>query len=163
DFLNKVTEPYLVILNSLPKIALGPIIIIWCGAGYNAIIAMTVLICIITTIITVQDAFLSVPQEKIQLLRGMGASKLDIFKKLIFKASLPTTITMLKINVGLSFVGSIMGEYLVSRFGLGYLIVYGGQVFKLDLVLACTIVLMILAGIIYYLVSLLERLVIRYK
>lgn len=163
DFLNKVTEPYLVILNSLPKIALGPIIVIWFGSGYNSIIVMTVLICIITTIITVQNAFLAVPQEKIQLMRGMGASKLDIFNKLIFKASLPTTITMLKINVGLSFVGSIMGEYLVSRFGLGYLIVYGGQVFKLDLVLACTIILMVLAGIIYFLVSLLERLVIRYK
>ena len=163
DKLFKITEPYLVVLNSLPKIALGPILIIWCGAGYNSIIAMTVLICVIITIITVQNAFLAVPQEQISMMQGMGASRLTIFRKLIFQASLPTTISMLKINVGLSFVGSIMGEYLVSKAGIGYLIVYGSQVFDLDLVMACTVILLILAGLIYYLVSLLEKFAIRYK
>lgn len=160
---NAVAEPYLVVLNSLPKIALGPIIIIWFGAGMNAIIAMTVLICIIITIITVQNAFYSTPEEMIKLLRGMGANKINIFRKLVFPYSLPTIISMLKINVGLSFVGSIMGEYLVSRAGLGYLIVYGGQIFDLDLVLACTVILMLLAGLIYYAVSLLEKCVITRK
>ena len=161
--LMQITEPYLVVLNSLPKIALGPILIIWCGAGYNSIIAMTVLICVIITIITVQNAFLAVPQEQISMMQGMGANRLTIFSKLIFQASLPTTISMLKINVGLSFVGSIMGEYLVSKAGIGYLIVYGSQVFDLDLVMACTVILLILAGLIYYLVSLLEKFTIRYK
>ena len=161
--LKKISEPYLVVLNSLPKIALGPILIIWFGAGYNSIIAMTVLICVIITIITVQNAFLAVPQEQISMMQGMGASRLTIFRKLIFQASLPTTISMLKINVGLSFVGSIMGEYLVSKAGIGFLIVYGSQIFDLDLVMTCTVILLILAGLIYYGVSLLEKFSIRYK
>ncbi len=162
DITAKIAEPYLVILNSLPKIALGPIIIIWFGPNYNAIICMTVLICIIITVITVENAFKATDPDKIQLLRGMGANKLTVFTKLVFPSSLKTIISMLKINVGLSFVGSIMGEYLVSRAGIGHLIVYGGQVFNLDLVLTCTIILMFMSGVIYYAVSLLEKLVVRF-
>lgn len=163
DFFKEVAEPYLVVLNSLPKIALGPILIVWCGIGYKPIIAMTVLICVIITNISVLSAFAETDGDKIYLLRAMKARKITIFFKLVFPSSLPAIISMLKINVGLAFVGSIMGEYLVSREGLGYLIVYGGQVFKLDLVMAATVILLFLAGIIYYLVSLLEKLVIRYR
>lgn len=162
-FFKEVSQVYLVVLNSLPKIALGPILIVWFGIGKNAIIAMTVLICVIITNLTVLSAFLETDNDKVYLLQAMGAKKITIFLKLVFPSSLPTIISMLKINVGLSFVGSIMGEYLVSREGLGYLIVYGGQVFKLDLVMASTIILLILAGGIYFLVSLLEKLTIKYK
>lgn len=162
-FFKDVAEPYLVVLNSLPKIALGPILIVWCGIGYKPIIAMTVLICVIITNITALAAFCETDGDKIYLLQAMNAKKLTIFFKLVLPSSLPSLISMLKINVGLSFVGSIMGEYLVSREGLGYLIVYGGQVFKLDLVMAATVILLFLAGVVYYLVSLLERLVIRYR
>lgn len=162
-FFKDVAEPYLVVLNSLPKIALGPILIVWCGIGYKPIIAMTVLICVIITNITVLSAFCETDGDKIYLLRAMNAKKITIFFKLVLPSSLPSIISMLKINVGLSFVGSIMGEYLVSREGLGYLIVYGGQVFKLDLVMAATVILLVLAGVIYYLVSLLEKLVIKYR
>lgn len=162
-FFKDVAEPYLVVLNSLPKIALGPILIVWCGIGYKPIIAMTVLICVIITNITALAAFCETDGDKIYLLQAMNAKKLTIFFKLVLPSSLPALISMLKINVGLSFVGSIMGEYLVSREGLGYLIVYGGQVFKLDLVMAATVILLFLAGVVYYLVSLLEKLVIRYR
>ncbi len=158
-----ISEPYLVVLNCLPKIALGPIIIIWFGAGYSAIIAMTVLITIVITILTADNAFSSVDKNAILLLQSMKAKKFVIFKKLIFPASIPTLLSMLKINIGLSFVGSVMGEYLVSRAGLGYLIVYGGQVFNLDLVLACTIVLMILACALYFLLSLCDKFNSRYE
>lgn len=159
-----VAEPYLVTLNALPKIALGPIIIIWAGAGKNAIIAMAVLICIVITVISMLTGFESVDKEKIMLLRSMHATKGQIFRKLVFPANMPTLISVLKINVGLSWVGTIMGEYLVSREGIGYLIVYGSQVFQLDLVMASTVVLCVLAAVMYGTVALLEKIIkIRYS
>src|SRR5574344_585096 len=143
--LRKILDPYIVVLNSLPKIALGPLIIIWVGAGMKAIIVMCVLICVIITTISVLSSFLSCDQDKIRLMRSMNANKFQIFFKLILPYSMPEFISVLKINVGLSWVGTIMGEYLVSKAGLGYLIVYGGQVFKLDLVMASTVILCLLA------------------
>ncbi len=156
--LRRVLEPYIVVLNALPKIALGPIIIIWVGAGAQAIVVMTVLICIIVTVISVLNGFMSVDEGKILLLRSMGASKLQILTKLIIPANVPALVNMLKINVGLAWVGTIMGEYLVSTAGLGYLIIYGSQVFKMDLVMASTVVLCILATIMYLAVAGVERL-----
>lgn len=161
--LRRILEPYIVVLNSLPKIALGPIIIVWFGSGSKAIIFMAMLIGIIVAIMTMLSGFLEIDQNKILLLKSMGANKFQILLKLVIPGSLPTLISMLKISVGLAWVGSIMGEYLVSRAGLGYLIVYGGQVFKLDLVMASTVVLCILATLMYALVAILEKLIIKYK
>ena len=161
--LRRILEPYVVVLNSLPKIALGPIIIVWCGSGSKAIIFMAVLIGIIVAIITMLSGFSATDKNKILLLRSMGANKLQILTKLVIPGSIPTLISMLKICVGLAWVGSIMGEYLVSRAGLGYLIVYGGQVFKLNLVMASTVVLCVLASLMYMCVALLERFIIKYK
>lgn len=153
----RVSEPYIVVLNSLPKIALGPIIIIWMGAGYKAIITMTVLICIIVTIMSALAGFMECDEDKILLMRAMGANKFQILWKLVLPNSLPNLISVLKINVGLSWVGVIMGEYLVSGAGLGYLIIYGGQVFKLDLVMASTLILCLLAALMYFSVALVEK------
>ena len=161
-FLKDVTEPYLIVLNSLPKVALGPLIIIWVGAGRGAIITMALLICVIITIISALTGFLSVDKEKVDLLKAMGANKFQILFKLILPANIPSIISILKINVGLSWVGTIMGEYLVSREGIGYLLVYGGQVFKLDLVMASTILLCILATLMYLAVALIEKLIKRF-
>ncbi len=161
--LKKVLEPYIVVLNSLPKIALGPIIIVWCGSGSKAIIFMAVLIGIIVAIITMLNGFTSTDKGKILLLQSMGASKFQILSKLVIPGSLPTLISMLKISVGMSWIGSIMGEYLVSKAGLGYLIVYGGQVFKLDLVMASTVVLCGLAALMYLMVTLLEKRILNKK
>lgn len=157
--LRRVSEPYLVVLNALPKIALGPIIIIWVGANMNAIIMMAFLICIIVTIMSMLGSFTSCDGGKIFLLESMGASKLQILAKLVLPHALPDFISVLKINVGLSWVGTIMGEYLVSGSGLGYLIIYGGQVFKLDLVMTATVILCVLAGLMYFGVLTLERFV----
>lgn len=159
--LRRIAEPYIIVLNSLPKIALGPIIIVWCGSGSRAIIFMAVLIGIIVAIITMLNGFLATDKNKILLLKAMGASKFQILLKLVIPGSLPTFISMLKISVGMAWVGSIMGEYLVSRAGLGYLIIYGGQVFKLDLVMASTFVLCILAALMYATVALLEKILIK--
>ncbi|MBP3431676.1 MAG: ABC transporter permease [Clostridia bacterium] len=153
----KVFEPYIVVLNSLPKIALGPVIILWVGAGTSAIVLMCVLICIVITIMSMLSAFLAVEEGKILLMKSMHASKLQILFKLVLPSSMPEFVSVLKINVGMSWVGSIMGEYLTSKAGRGYLIVYGGQIFKIDLVMASTMILCILAFGMYYFVSLLEK------
>lgn len=162
DFLRRVTEPYVVVLNSLPKIALGPLIIIWVGAGKAAIITMALMISLIITVISALQGFNSVDSEKIDLLRSMGANKRQIFLKLVLPQNIPNILSILKINVGLSWVGTIMGEYLVSREGLGYLLVYGGQVFRLDLVMASTVILSVLATVMYLAVQLLEKIVSKY-
>ncbi len=161
--LRKIFEPYIVVLNSLPKIALGPMIIIWFGAGMKAIIFMAVIITVIVTIINMLSGFIETDENKILLLKSMGAKKTQIFLKLVLPSALPTMISTLKINVGMSWIGSIMGEYLVSKRGLGYLIVYGGQVFKLDLVMASTVVLCLLAAIMYLVVSIVEKTLIKWK
>ena len=161
--LQDIFEPYLVVLNSLPKIALGPIIIIWVGAGEKAIVTMSVLISVIITTISMLNGFIGTSPDKVLLLKTMNASKFQIFTKLVFPSNIPTLLSTLKINVGLSWVGTIMGEYLNSKAGLGYLIVYGGQVFKLDLVMACTVVLCVLAAIMYLVVALMEKFLVKWK
>lgn len=162
ETVRRVLEPYLIVLNSLPKVALGPLIIIWVGAGRTAIVTMALMICLIITVISALTGFMSVDEEKIQLMRSMGASKLQILTKLILPANIPNILSILKINVGLSWVGTIMGEYLVSREGIGYLLVYGSQVFKLDLVMASTLMLCVLATAMYLVVALIEKLISRY-
>ena len=159
--LRKILEPYIIVLNSLPKIALGPIIIVWFGSGIKSIVFMAVIITIIVTIITMENGFLACEENKIMLLKSMGATKLQILLKLVLPSSMPTFISCLKINVGMAWIGSIMGEYLTSRQGIGYLIVYGGQVFKLDLVMASTVILCILAGLMYALVALIEKIFVK--
>jgi len=153
----KVLEPYIVVLNSLPKIALGPLIIIWIGVGTKAIVVMAILITVIVTILSMLQAFLACENDKILLMQSMKASKFQIFCKLVMPNAFAEFVSVLKINVGLTWVGTIMGEYLVSKAGLGYLIVYGSTVFKLDLVMASTLILCILAAGMYLLVALLEK------
>jgi NitT/TauT family transport system permease protein len=161
DAARRITEPYFVVLNALPKIALGPLIIIWFGTGSSSIVVMTLLIGLIVAILNMLGGFMATDENKILLLRSMGASKLQILTKLVIPSSLPNFISMLKINVGMAWIGSIMGEYIVSKAGIGYLIVYGGQVFKLDLVMSAVFILCLLAAIMYALVALLEKLIIK--
>lgn len=157
ETIRKILDPYLVVLNSLPKIALGPIIIIWVGVGTSAIVTMDILIMIIITIISMLNAFRQVDESKIMLLKSMKANKFQILLKLILPHSLQEFISVLKINVGLTWVGTIMGEYLVSKAGLGYLIIYGSQIFNIDLVMASTIILCVLAAIMYFIVAYIEK------
>ncbi len=159
----RISEPYLVVLNALPKIALGPLLIIWVGSGAKAIVLMAVLICVIVTIISVLEGLCSAAPDKLLLLRSMGASRLQLLRYAVLPSAVPTFLSVLKINVGLSWVGTVMGEYLVSGAGLGYLIVYGGQVFKTDLVMTATVTLCALAALMYGAVALAEKLYMRSK
>ena len=159
--LRRVLEPYLVILNSLPKISLGPLIIIWVGGCTSAIVTMCILICVVITTINLLNGYLEIPNEKIMLMRSMGANKFQIFSRLIFPATLPNFVATLKINLGMAWVGVIMGEYLSSKAGLGYLLVYGGQIFKLDLVMCAIVILCILSAIMYGIISIIEKFIIK--
>ena len=159
ETLRRILDPYLVVINSLPKIALGPLIIIWVGIGTTSIVMMDILIMIIITTLTMLSAFCNTPKSKITLLRSYGATKLQILSKLVLPHSIVDFIGVLKVNVGLTWVGTIMGEYLNSRAGLGYLIVYGSQVFNLNLVMSSTVILCILAGIMYFAVACVEKII----
>lgn len=153
----RILDPYLVVLNALPKIALGPILIVWIGAGIGSIIVMALLVSLVVTIVTVLTGFCDTTDEKQLLMRTLGATKLQIFRLVVLPASIPTIVAALKISVSMSWVGVIVGEYLVSKAGLGFLIVYGGQVFKLDLVMASIVILCILAALMYYGVAFIEK------
>ena len=156
-FISKVSEPFLVVLNSLPKVALGPIIIIWVGAGMPAIIVMALLISLIVSILNILNGLINTEEEKIKMAKTLNASKWQILTKIVLPSNFKTISNTLKVNIGLSLVGVISGEFLVSKGGLGYLIVYGGQVFKLDLVMTSVIILGIVAALMYEGVELLEK------
>lgn len=153
----KIFSPALVVLNALPKTALAPIIIVWAGAGIGGIVVTAVTISVVTTILSAYNYFTLMDEEKIKMLKSFGANKWQILTKLILPANVGNIINIIKINIGLAWVGVIVGEFLVSRYGLGYLIVYGGQVFRLDLVMMGVVVLAFCAFIMYELTNLLEK------
>lgn len=160
-FLYKVIEPYLVVINSLPKVALGPIIIIIFGANINSIIIMALLISLIVTITNVYNGFINTDKNRIKLLRSFNASKWQIFKYLVFPSNYSIIINSLKINVSMSLIGVIMGEFLVSKEGIGYLINYGSQVFNLNLVFAGIIILILVSYVMYIIVVYIEKILIK--
>lgn len=157
DFACEVLDPYLVVLNALPKVALAPIIIFWVGNGTSAIVLITVLISIVVTILNILSGFKEIDEDKIKLLKTFGASKCQILRYLVIPATIPTIIASLKINVGLSWVGVIMGEFLVAKNGLGFLIIFGGQISQLDMVMMSILILSILAFLMYELVAIFEK------
>lgn len=161
NFLYKVIDPYLTIINSLPKVAIGPIIIIFFGANIKSIIIMALLISLIVTIITVYNGFIETDINRIKLLKSFKASKYQIFKYVIFPSSYSTIISSLKINISMTLIGVIMGEFLVSKKGIGYLITYGSQVFNLDLVMAGIIILMIVSYLMYLVVTYMQKILIK--
>ena len=154
EFLRTMLEPYLVVLMALPKI-------VWVGAGPEAIVVMSLAISLIVTILEVLAGFVSTEEEKMTLMKTLGANKVQTFCKVVLPANLPTIMNSLKVNVGLSWVGVIVGEFLVSQAGIGYLIVYGSQVFKMDLVMASVVLLAIAAAVMYQGIVLIERVLLK--
>ncbi|MBQ2872565.1 MAG: ABC transporter permease [Bacilli bacterium] len=160
-FLFKVIDPYLTVINSLPKVALGPIIIIIFGANINSIIIMALLISLIVTISNVYNGFISTDKNKIKLLRSFNASKWQILIYLVIPGNYHVIVNSLKINVSMSLIGVIMGEFLVSKEGIGYLINYGSQVFNLNLVFGGIIILLVVSYVMYVMVVYIEKVLIR--
>lgn len=153
NFIAKVLDPYLTILNSLPKVALGPIIIIWIGANIKSIILMAIFISLIVSIQTIYNGFVSTDKLKIKLLKTFGASKKDILLNVVLQENKKTILNTFKINISMCLIGVIMGEFLTSKAGIGYLILYGSQVFNLDLVMTGVFLLTIISIIMYKVIS----------
>ncbi len=162
EFAQKVFAPYLAVANSLPKIALGPVIIVWAGAGMGAIITMAVAISLIVTVMELSHGFYSTDSNMLTTVQSFGANKRESFFKVVLPANIPVLFRSLKVNLGLSLVGVIAGEFLVSKAGLGYLIVYAGQVFKMDLVMMSVVLLGFIAFVMYGAINVMEKAVIKY-
>ena len=157
NFLSKIIDPYLTILNSLPKVALGPIIIIWIGANQKGIITMSILISIIVSIQTIYNGFINTDKLKIKLLNTFNATKKDILFYVVIPSNKSTIINTLKINISMCLIGVIMGEFLTSKAGIGYLILYGSQVFNLDLVMTGIFLLTIISIIMYKIIEIISK------
>lgn len=128
--LSETLEPYLVILNSLPKSALAPLLIVWLGATYKTIIITGISVAIFGSILSLYTSFQSVDPEKIKLIYTIGGKKYHVLTKVVLPSNIPSLFSLMKVNIGLCLVGVIIGEFIASRQGLGYLIIYGSQVFK---------------------------------
>ena len=157
SFLSRVMDPYIVVLNSIPKVALGPIFVVWLGTTITAVVAMAVSVSIIVAVMMMHSGFQEVDPNQVKLVETLGATKGQVLRKVIIPASVPTMIAALKVNVGLSLVGTIVGEFLASKAGLGYLIIYGGQVFNMSLVMGSVILLSVVSVVLYYGVALVEE------
>lgn len=156
-FLGRVLDPYIVVFNSMPKVALGPIFIVAFGSGYLSIVMMAVAISIVITTIVVYTSFQEVDPNMMKMVNTFGATRKQVFNKVIFPAARPTILSTLKVNVGLSWVGVIVGEFLVAKSGLGYLMIYGFQVFNLTLVMMSLLIVSLLATLMYQAVAIVER------
>lgn len=152
-----IIDPFLTMLNSLPKVALGPLIIIIFGANTKSIIIMALLINLIVSIITIYNGFLNTDEYKLKLFKTMNASKLQTLTNLVIPSSYQTIIASFKLCIAQTLIGVIMGEFLVSKQGIGYLIVYGKQVFNLNLVMTGIILLAIISYILYKIIIILEK------
>lgn len=153
----KVLEPYLVVLNSLPKTALAPVFIVWLGNNMKTIIVAAVSVSVFGTIITLYTDFKEVEPDKVKLIQTLGGTKKDVLLKVVIPSNFPAIISIMKVNIGLSLVGVIIGEFLAAKSGLGYLIIYGSQVFKLDWVIMSIVVLCIVATVLYKILSYFEK------
>ncbi len=153
----KVLEPYLVVLNSLPKSALAPVFIVWLGNNMKTIITAAVSVAVFATIINLYTDFKEVEEDKIKLIRTLGGKKKDILLKVVLPSNIPSMISIMKVDIGLSLVGVIIGEFLASKAGLGYLIIYGSQVFRLDWVILSIVILCIVATGLYQLLAMIEK------
>lgn len=155
--LSEILEPYLVVLNSLPKSALAPLLIVWLGANMKTIIVAGISVAIFGTIINLYTGFKEVNLDKIKLIYTLGGTKSDVLIKVVLPSSIPIIISTMKVNIGLSLVGVVIGEFLAARSGLGYLIIYGSQVFKLDYVIMGIVILCIIAMLLYKGINFIEK------
>jgi NitT/TauT family transport system permease protein len=158
--LYKVLDPYLVVANAMPKTAFVPIFYIWLGATLS-IYGMSLAISLFITILMIYSGFQGVDPNKLKLAQTFGASKAQLLAKVVLPGSVPTLIAALKVNVGLSLVGVVVGEFQSANIGLGYLIQYGSQIFKLNIVMTAITILAIVSSVMYLAISWLEAAVMR--
>lgn len=155
--LSEILDPYLVMLNSLPKSALAPILIVWLGANMKTIVVAAISVAVFGSILTLHNGFMNMDPDQIKLIYALGGKRKDVLFKVLLPGSVPMIISNMKVNVGLCLVGVIIGEFLAAKAGLGYLIIYGSQVFKLDLVLMSIVILCVLSAVMYQGIAMVEK------
>ena len=148
-FLHRVTEPYWVVLNSLPKSALAPILIVWFGNTVRTTIITSISLTIVATILSTLTGFHEIERDKLRLVYSLGGNKLQVLTKVLLPANIPVIMNILRVNIGLSLIGVIIGEFLSAKNGLGYLIIYGSQIFKMNWVLLSILLLCLIAMALY--------------
>lgn len=156
--LSEIFEPYLVVLNSLPKSALAPLFIVWLGTGINTIIVAGISVAIFGSVISLYTGFKHVDNEKLKLVYTLYGNRFDAFHKVVLPSCVPIILSNMKVNVGLALVGVIIGEFLAARRGLGYLIIYGSQVFQLNMVITSIVILCVIAMGLYQCIQWVEHL-----
>lgn len=156
--LSEILEPYLVVLNSLPKSALAPLLIVWLGATKTTIIVTGMSVAIFGSILNLYTSFRSTDPGKIKLIYTLRGNHLHVLTKVILPYSIPAIISNMKVNIGLCLVGVIIGEFLAAKEGLGYLIIYSSQVFKMDWLLMSICILCVFAIFLYALIDFGEKL-----
>lgn len=155
--LSEILEPYLVVLNSLPKSALAPLLIVWLGATKTTIIVTGMSVAIFGSILNLYTSFRSTDPGKIKLIYTLRGNHLHVLTKVILPYSIPAIISNMKVNIGLCLVGVIIGEFLAAKEGLGYLIIYSSQVFKMDWLLMSICILCVFAIFLYALIDFGEK------
>lgn len=163
DRLSTIFEPYLVILNSLPKSALAPLFIVWLGTGMKTIIVAGISVAVFGSIISLYTGFRQADDGKIRLVYALGGTKRDVLKKVILPGSVPLIISTMKVNIGLSLVGVVIGEFLAARQGLGYLIIYGTQTFKMSMVITSLVLLCLIAILLFVIIDVFDKMIHRRK
>ena len=154
---SEILEPYLVMLNSLPKSALAPMLIVWLGNHVHTIVVAAVSVAVFGSVLTLQNGFQSMDPDQIKLIYSLGGNRRDVLFKVLLPGSVPLIISNMKVNIGLCLVGVIIGEFLAARKGLGYLIIYGSQVFQLDLVVMSIGILCVMSAGLYQGIGWLEK------
>lgn len=152
-----VLEPYLVMLNSLPKSALAPVLIVWLGNNTKTIIVAAASVAVFGSILTLYTSFRETDDNQIKLIYTLGGNRWQVMRYVLLPGSIPMIISNMKVNIGLCLVGVIIGEFLAAKQGLGYLIIYGSQVFKMDWVIMSIVLLCIIAIGFYQIIGWLER------
>ena len=155
--LSEILEPFLVMLNSLPKSALAPLLIVWLGNNMRTIIVAAISVALFGSILTLHTGFSQMDGEQVKLIYSLGGSRRDVLLKVLLPGSLPLIISNMKVNIGLCLVGVIIGEVLSARAGLGYLITYGSQVFAMTMVVTAIVVLCLMSVVLYQGIALIEK------
>lgn len=154
---SKVLEPYMVVLNSIPKSALAPLFIVWFGANKKTIIITGVTLAIFGSVLSIYTSFMNIEEDKYKLVYTLGGTRIQVLTKIILPSTIPMMINLMKVNIGLCLVGVIIGEFMAAKSGLGYLIIYGSQTFKMSWVISSIMILCVIAILFYQGIGLLEK------
>lgn len=157
ETLSKVLEPYLVILNSLPKSALAPVLIVWLGSNKTTIIVCACSVAVFGSILNIYTGFVNVENDKLKLIKTLKGNRFQCLKLVVLPSNVPNIISIMKVNIGLCLVGVVIGEFLAAREGLGYLIIYGSQTFKMGNVLLSILILCVIAMLLYMILQNIEK------